>query len=414
MGSRVNFLRLAKFSCLMGLSFSAPLASAQDFSEATASIHWIQTFECPQPGYPMLVPGLEDDNAISVQKEISLSFAERTESDIARATGQRNAALAEISRSGRAPGSKTSRALEELELSIGQRVADAGVALVQWVLADYVALSRTENGFDPGRSGDTHPLAARLQELEKLLATTDRLTALPKYQEFIAPVPAAYKVCLGAVQAALADQHKDYIAKITGSASTSQEIDAMRRRFEAFPWQTLNVAEPPPLAAARTRQEELSAIERARDEAEREKLRQQAEARQRAQQAEQDKRRQEDARRQEEERQRLIAAARPHVPNASSFGFALRNRDLSLASSVLSDNVVMTAPDQPSRVGRAEVENALASRFTNTSDPVPTISDPQIDSSGRIYIVLSASGRTAYMYLSFSPTSLITSINIVN
>lgn len=401
-------------SCLaLALSFGAASIQAtaqEDVSlEARQTLAWLETFECPRPGFPIIVEGLETEAERLVQKRTSLAYAAETRSALQQATSKRGQALLEISRSGRQPSRRTQQAIEELDRNINQRVAKAGIALTQWVLAEYISISRLPAGFTHTSAPESHPLYGRLSELEAIEQAATNLAGLDGAENFVAPVPQAYKACLADIQSAVADGDFNYIKGTLEASATIAELNDILAKFVVLQWRRLD-AEPAGLLLDVMRErDELQRIAQERDRAERERL--ERERRERA-----DRERAEADREREAERARIIAEAQQNLPTAQQFVSAMRNRNIGSIENVLSNNVTMRSLDANgypvNRNGKSSVVRAFRDQFADRSNGPPSISSPTISSNGSISSSISSSRGSARMTLSFDQTRKISRIYI--
>lgn len=402
----VRMLLLAVSICAISI-----LADAQEDAslEARQTMAWLETFECPRAGFPINVEGLATDAERLVQKRTSLAYVEETRSALKAATSKRGQAMLEISRSGRQPSRRTQQAIDELDRSIDQRVAKAGIALTQWVLAEYISISHHPAGFSHTSDPQAHPLHGRLSELEAIEQAAGTLNGLAGYDEFIAPVPSAYRSCLGDLQSAVADADFDYIQSVLQSSSTISELNSILSKFEVISWQRLDAEPTGLLLEVKAERDELQRIAQERDRAERERL-----ERERRERAERD--RAEAERQREAERARIMAEAQKSLPTAQVFISAMRNRNIGTIERVLSNSVTMRSLDSNgypvNRSGKSNVVRAFRDQFADQSSAPPSISSPTISSNGSISSTISSSRGSARMTLSFDEAQLIARIYI--
>ena len=384
-------------------------AQSEKISEARASVAWLETYDCPKIGFPISVPGLESEAQILVQKRENLAFVNQTVSAITSARQQRAAALYEIRMSGNEPSRRTQEALSALDAGIRDRIASASTALVQWVLAEYVAISRIPAGFSSQDVNTRHPLSGREQELQSLENAALSLSESEDAHEFINPIPQAYRRCLGELQSNIAESQREYVEAALLAAQKSTDLDPIISRFEPISWTRLGIDPSGILSELKAERDILYRIEQEASRAERERL-----ERERLERAERE--RAEEERRREEERQRILQAAQANLPNAQQFVSGMRGANINLIDPVLASTVQMRSPNQSGRMqtrsGKSQVLSAFRNQFADPSASAPSITDPQINSSGTIVSTIRASGRTAWMTLTFNDRNEIIRIVI--
>lgn len=399
--------------CTLALAIliGSPETQAQGDSilEARQTLAWLETFDCPRAGFPIQVDGLQTEQERLVQKRTSLAYATETRSALQQAMAQRGQALREISMSGRQPSRRTQQAIDELDRNIDQRVAKAGIALTQWVLAEYISISQQPAGFTHTSDPHAHPLYGRESEIQAIEQAAMALDGLDGFDEFISPVPTTYKACLADIQSAVADADFDYIQGVLGSSATIPELNSILTKFEIIPWQQLGAQPSGLLQEVKLERDELQRIAQERDRAERERL--ERERRERA-----DAERAEAERQREAERARLMAEAQQNLPTAQQFVSAMRNRSIGPIESSLANSVTMRSLDANgypvNRSGKANVVRAFRDQFADQSSGPPNISNPAISSNGSISSTISSSRGSARMTLSFDGAKKITRIYI--
>jgi|GEM_PF-4821745 len=387
-------LRTLAGICLVAMVWSNPVEAQSAKDTALASIDWLKGFDCPVPGYQMEVPGVTDTKA---QKASNFTFASQSVSTIQQARQKRAAALYEVRASGRPPSRKFNEKIAELDAGVEDRIASTSTALVQWVLADWIETSGIDPSFNPSpgqRTSQHHPLSTAIGERSKLSGLISQLSDLPSYGALIAPILPKMDTCLTEAQAAIVEANASSINSAVARAKTPAEIDQI-----LLPYMPVSTSwgadKPTAIFRAEARRQELVAVQQqtAAEAAER------ARAQQRQQQA---------AR--EAKRQAAVAKARQNLPSAQRLVQALRSKHAEAALSLMSETIVMSSSETPTRRGKSAVRQALRERFAS-SDPAPSIGAPKVSADARIYSIISASQGSATMTIMFDSLGRVSKID---
>lgn len=380
--------------CLAAMVWSAPVEAQSVKDTALASIDWLKGFDCPVPGYQMEVPGVTDTKA---QKASNFTYASQSLSAIQQARQQRAAALYEVHATGRPPSRKFNEKIAELDAGVEDRIAFTSTALVQWVLADWIETSGINPSFNPAfgqRTSKPHPLSTAIGERDKLSGLIDQLSGLPSYDVLIAPILPKMDTCLAEAQTGIVVANASNINSAVARAKTPAEIDQILRPYTpvSTSW---GADKPAAIVQAEARRQELAAL-------------QQQTAAEAAERARQQQRQQQVAR--EAERQAAVAKARQNLPSAQRLVQALRSKQAEAALSLMSETIVMSSSEAPTRRGKSAVRQALRERFAS-SDPAPSIGAPKVSSDARIYSIISASQGSATMTITFDSLGRVSKID---
>ncbi len=374
--------------------FSGVVIADSDSVQATKSIEWIKSFNCPMPGRPLNIPHLESTQKAREMAISNWAFAISTQQSITQSLNKKKHFIETIGRK-RALTSDDREALNALDEAALAASAKIATSLVQWSLAKFVELSMISSTYFPD-SRTKHPLYDFINEEEKLLQFTKQLKNTVITKDFFSPIHEKFSQCLFIAQQHILQENSASIVAASDNVHSSSEIDQILYKYNivAKPVGLVNQRQPSVIAKLINKKNELIYLETlAANEKERvlniEKERTAA------------------LRRKQEEKylREKISQAKKNLPTAKRFVKLLTSHSPDQAADLMSNDITLHVPQLGTRRGKSAVMKLMSQSSGH-------LSAPSINNQGEISSKGNAQGRPIQLYITILG-SLVTQLRVV-
>lgn len=326
------------------------------------ALDWAQNYSCPAMGSPIVIAGLGSDAEVAAVSSENWAYANSRVAAMAEAVRARRIIEAEFAKDGTKPGSATKARFAELDDAIAATSARTASALTQWMLAQWVAMSKLDGNLAlVGQS--PHPLAPFVEKSRDL----DQI--VQGFGTALMPLRTKFRDCLAESQGALLEYNAAAIRAAADGAMTPGELDRILARIQ--------IIEPASGSAGAVLATDIRARKSAMEVAA-------AEAQERRRAAASAKLR---ARLQREAETGRVVAAR--------YIAAINAGNIASAVGLLHDGVFLVSP-QGNAQGRSTVAERMRKAASEGSGTRPQ--PPSVDSEYRIYSTISSNRGSGRIY----------------
>jgi len=343
--------------------FVAVPASAQDgAARGAAALRWAQSFDCPVPGEPLQIAGLETPAQVESVKAENLAYIRSRQQSLQLALRARAQIESEIAQSGGRPGKRLLKAFADLDSKINDLGGEVAHSLAQWLMAEFVAISNGDVFHNP-ITHPQHPLTGFVIEGQQA-----RDAAAP-FGAAVLPITDRLFSCLGGInQSILSTFEPEILADVEAARSAS----AMQAIVERLELPGLNSSGG---LLEQVRSMQLARAEEERRTAERQRAERDAQARLMLQ----------------AQAERELGVARRYV------GFINSGR-INDAVALLTSDVFLQSPN-----GNAQGRQAVAARMRDAAGQgsQAEIGAPQVDSNNTVFVSVTANGKRGRMIFGF-------------
>ncbi|MEH6717103.1 hypothetical protein [Parasphingorhabdus flavimaris] len=354
------------FAVAMSLTFATPALAVTPKERADQALSWIQTFECPELGAPLLLPRMQDSAQARQVKAENWQFVEGRERALQEAYRAKSVIDAEVARDGGKPGRRLRKAYAELDASIAETSSKSINALVQWALANWAETShiKLDELYYPLTR---HPLSNYKNDVARLAPLKS------KFGNDVGIIEQRMNHCLADFNEQYILSRQEDIEEIVATAKKSSEIGGPLKFIEGYPLPPDSEAEALVLNAQTAYRsmviDEQRQIELAR------------------------------ARAQRDANDQLKAQSNRNLSIAIQYVRAINNGNLSGASGYLSSNVFLQSPN-----GNANGKNAVSRRMRSAAKEGnrASLAKPIMNQSLQIYSNITSNKGRGRMIFSFS------------
>lgn len=219
--------------CAGGAGGQRAYSSDQSASidKAKASIKWLREFPCPVAGATLDVKGIRTPEEINSAKKDNWNFAASQIAAIGSADTVRNRTLRKVNQSGVSSNSSLQGDIEELDSEMEAARAKIATALVTWVVANWVEMTKIDPLYPPD-TALAHPLSSYLAAQNELQSMTKRIgsKALPTDQ--LAIIPDKYSTCAVYMQNQIFDVNGAMVKQRADETSSPTEIGQLLAKYD--------------------------------------------------------------------------------------------------------------------------------------------------------------------------------------
>lgn len=356
---------------LIAATLAQGASASEGANKGTAALQWIEGFECPTPGRPLNVPGLETQTAINSLKSENRNYIQSRREALELALRARGQVQSEIQGRNK-PGRRLQKAFDDLDAKINDLGGHVTHSLAQMVMAGYVELAKASLSDPPPASG-RHPLSQFTQYGSDLVAL-----ARP-YGPAAMSVTERWNECVNAANNAYIEEFEaEIIADAEGTSNTSDIAGVYNR------WLLQGARNDSPILQ-QVRSIQMARVEEERREIERRRAERDAEA-----------------------RRILQAQAERELQIAKRYVGHVKAGRTKSAINMLTSDIYLSSPN-----GNARGKDAVARRMREAADNSAgaSMGNPTVGSNYSIYVRVSSSRGSGTMIFGFR-NSLISSITL--